>query len=324
MVGELVLLKAKHIHYIEALDKKQESYEYWLTEHLRLNGVYWGLTALCLLDAKETFNKNEVIDFVMKCYVEATGGFAAFPRHDAHLLTTLSAVQILKTYDSLDVLSSSQLEKCVKFVKSNQLSDGSFQGDKFGEIDIRFVYTALSTLSILELLTPEVVDPAVNFILRCYNFDGGFGLYPGAESHAAWAFTSLGALAIVGRLNDLSENQINEIGWWLCERQVPEGGLNGRPGKLPDVCYSWWVLSSLALIDKLDWIDYDKLREYILKCQDEKGGISDRPDNEVDVFHTLFGIAGLSLMGFGNLIPVDPVYCMPVSVTKTIKKYPYN
>ena len=126
MVGELVLLKAKHIHYIEALDKKQESYEYWLTEHLRLNGVYWGLTALCLLDAKETFNKNEVIDFVMKCYVEATGGFAAFPRHDAHLLTTLSAVQILKTYDSLDVLSSSQLEKCVKFVKSNQLSDGSF------------------------------------------------------------------------------------------------------------------------------------------------------------------------------------------------------
>jgi geranylgeranyl transferase type-2 subunit beta len=29
------------------------------------------------------------------------------------------------------------------------------------------------------------------------------------------------------------------LGWWLAERQVKEGGLNGRPEKLPDVCYSW-------------------------------------------------------------------------------------
>lgn len=325
MSEDLRLLKEKHIQYIKTLDKKQDSYEYWLTEHLRLNGVYWGLTALCLLDAKDTFNKDEVIDFVLKCYVESTGGFSPFPRHDAHLLTTLSAIQILKTYDSIEVLSPDQVEKCVAFVEGNQLEDGSFQGDKFGEIDIRFVYTALSTLSILEKLTPKVVDPAVKFILRCYNFDGGFGLCPGAESHAAWAFTSLGALAIVNRMSDLTADQLNEIGWWLCERQVPEGGLNGRPGKLPDVCYSWWVLSSLALIGKLEWIDYEKLRGFILRCQDEKkGGISDRPDNEVDVFHTLFGIAGLSLMGFENLQPVDPVYCMPPSVTSTIRKYPYN
>lgn len=25
------------------------------------------------------------------------------------------------------------------------------------------------------------------------------------------------------------------LGWWLCERQVKQGGLNGRPEKLPDV-----------------------------------------------------------------------------------------
>ena len=29
----------------------------------------------------------------------------------------------------------------------------------------------------------------------------------------------------------------------------------GRPEKLPDVCYSWWVLSSLKIIGKLHWID---------------------------------------------------------------------
>lgn len=319
------LLKELHIKYVESLDKKQNEYEYWLSEHLRLNGVYWGLTALCLMDSKSTFDQKSVVDFVMSCWDTKTGGFAPFPRHDAHLLSTLSGLQILVTYDALDTLTCEQTDKCVDFILSNQLQDGSFQGDRFGEVDSRFVYTAISSLSILGKLTPEVVDPAVQFILKCYNFDGGFGMIPGAESHAAQAFTCLGMLAIVGKVDALSPDQLEEIGWWLCERQIPEGGLNGRPSKLPDVCYSWWVLSSLAIIGKLDWIDYEKLRAFIYSSQDEKkGGIADRPNNEVDVYHTLFGLAGLSLMGFDNLIPINPVYCMPESVVAKLKQYPYK
>ena len=37
------------------------------------------------------------------------------------------------------------------------------------------------------------------------------------------------------------------------------------------------------------------------------GGIADRPGDMVDVFHTLFGIAGLSLLGYHSLEPVNPV-----------------
>ncbi|KAL7228077.1 hypothetical protein ACSBR2_006910 [Camellia fascicularis] len=71
------------------------------------------------------------------------------------------------------------------------------------------------------------------------------------------------------------------------QRKVKSGGLNGRPEKLPDVCYSWWVLSSLVMIDRVQWIHKEKLVKFILDCQDkEKGGISDRPDDAVDVFHT--------------------------------------
>ncbi|AQZ18831.1 BET2 (YPR176C) [Zygosaccharomyces parabailii] len=319
-----ILLKDKHIAYIASLDRHQESFEYWLSEHLRLNGVYWGLTALCIMNAKDTFDRSEIIKFVMKCYCENTGGFGPFPRHEAHVHPTLSGLQVLATYDALDALTPRQVEQTVHFIKGNQLQDGSFQGDRFGEVDTRFVYTSLSALSILGKLTPEIVNPAVQFIMRCYNFDGGFGLCPGAESHSAQCFVCLGTLAIAGKLNELTEAQIEKTGWWLCERQLPDGGLNGRPSKLPDVCYSWWVLSSLAIIGKLEWIDFGRLREFILKSQDsKKGGISDRPDNEVDVFHTVFGLAGLSLMGFEELIPVDPVYCMPCDVTRRFKKYPY-
>lgn len=313
------LAKERHIDYIKALDTKTQDLSYHLTEHLRLNGTYWGLTALCLLDAKDAFNKNDIVNFVMSCHNE-DGGFGSFPKHDSHLLSTISALQILVIYDSLDSIPS--VNKIVRFIENLQLPNGAFQGDRFGEIDTRFVYTAVQSLAILGRLSDKVAKGAVDFISKCRNFDGGYGSVPGAESHSAQVFTCLGTLAILNRL-DLVDKELT--GWWLSERQLPDGGLNGRAGKLPDVCYSWWVLSSLDIIEKLHWIDFEKLKAFILESQDlESGGISDRPDNMVDVFHTLFGIAGLSLMGFENLVKVDPIYCLPYEVSAKIKKWPYK
>jgi geranylgeranyl transferase type-2 subunit beta len=77
--------------------------EYWLTEHLRLNGVYWGLTALHLLDHPETLPRDNIIDFVLSCQHE-NGGFGAAPGHDAHMLYTVSAVQVLVTIEAVDEL----------------------------------------------------------------------------------------------------------------------------------------------------------------------------------------------------------------------------
>lgn len=315
-------LRQKHIDYIASLDTHDRDLAYHLTEHLRLNGTYWGLAALALLNSTDSFKKDEVVSFALSCFNE-DGGFGAFPHHDSHLLSTLSALQILLIYDSLDVLSEdSRKTKTVAFIKANRLSNGAFQGDRFGEVDTRFVYTALQSLAILGELDEETVDGAVSFVKSCANFDGGYGLGPGAESHSAQVFTCLGVLAIANRLDVVD---VDLTGWWLSERQLENGGLNGRPGKLPDVCYSWWVLSSLAIIGKLHWIDFDALRRFILESQDEiTGGISDRPDHQVDVFHTVFGIAGLSLMGFENLEPVDPIYCLPTSVSAKIPKWPYK
>merc|ERR1712048_813446 len=117
--------------------------------------------------------------------------------------------------------------------------------------------------------------------------------------------------AITGHLDTCDQDR---LGWWLAERQLPSGGLNGRPEKLPDVCYSWWVLASLRIIGRLHWINKEKLVAFILASQDEEtGGIADRPGDMVDPFHTLFGIAGLSLLGYDKieLESVNPVYCMP-------------
>lgn len=47
---------------------------------------------------------------------------------------------------------------------------------------------------------------------------------------------------------------MNKLGGWLCDRQLESGGLNGRPEKLPDSCYSWWIISSIIIIKKVNWI----------------------------------------------------------------------
>jgi geranylgeranyl transferase type-2 subunit beta len=74
-----------------------------LTEHLRLNGVYWGLTTLHLLGHPDALPRDKTIEFVIACQ-NKNGGFGAAPGHDSHMLYTVSAVQLLATLEALDVL----------------------------------------------------------------------------------------------------------------------------------------------------------------------------------------------------------------------------
>ncbi|KAJ7068099.1 rab geranylgeranyltransferase [Mycena amicta] len=298
-----------HVAYIQNLGKSTDDLVYHLTAHLRLNAIYWGLTALCIMGHPDALDKDDVIKFVMSCWDEEVGAFGAHPGHDAHIHPTLSAIQILVIYDSLHVLDAPRVSK---FILSLQQPSGVFAGDSFGEVDTRFSYMAVNALSLLGCLDQLDKDKTVEYIKQCRNFDGGFGNSIGAESHSGQVFVCVAALAILDRLEEVDGETLC---WWLAERQLPSGGLNGRPEKLPDVCYSFWVLSAMSILNKVSWIDCDKLTQFILSAQDlEKGGIADRPDNVADVFHTQFGVAGLSILGYPGLVDLDPVYCMPASV----------
>ncbi|BBH00033.1 RAB geranylgeranyl transferase beta subunit 2 [Prunus dulcis] len=289
-MGELA--SQKHVQFIVSVEKKKDSFESVVMEHIRMNGAYWGLTALDLLGKLHVVDVEEVVSWV---------------------ISSAKMTQVLALFDKLDVLD---IEK-VANVAGLQNEDGSFSGDMWGEIDTRFSYIAISCLSLLHRLDKINVEKAVNYILSCKNHDGGFGCTPGAESHAGQIFCCVGALAITGSLHHIDKDL---LGWWLCERQDNKtGGLNGRPEKLPDVCYSWWALSSLIMIDRVHWINKDKLIKFILDCQDiENGGISDRPDDAVDVYHTYFGVAGLSLLEYPGLKAIDPAYALPVDVVDRI------
>jgi geranylgeranyl transferase type-2 subunit beta len=56
-------------------------------------------------------------------------------------------------------------------------------GDKYGEIDTRFIYCASCCLSILNTIDKMNINAAVDFIGKCKNWDGGYGQLIGSESH---------------------------------------------------------------------------------------------------------------------------------------------
>ncbi|KAF2769231.1 geranylgeranyl transferase type 2 subunit beta [Teratosphaeria nubilosa] len=327
---ELKLVVDRHVAYIQSLDTRRDELEYHLTEHLRISGIYWGLNALNLLGHPEALPREGLLKYVFQCWNDEKGGFGGAPGHDAHILFTGYSVQIIVLVNGLDELEQriqNARSKIAKFVASLQRPSGTFAGDEWGETDTRFMFSALYTLSLLNLLPhqqpdqPPLVDmaAATAYIKACHNFDGAFGVAPGAESHSGQVYTCVGVLSIAGELDSyLGESGKDRLGAWLSERQLTSGGLNGRPEKLVDTCYAWWVGSSLAMIGRLHWIDRKKLATFILQCQDpEYGGIADRAEDMVDVFHTHFGVAGLSLLGHSGVGNVDPVYCLPKSLTDT-------
>lgn len=148
---------------------------------------------------------------------------------------------------------------------------GAFAGDTTRlEYDSRFLYCAVAALALLSSVpgaadsgSRDIEDAAssgsgsgsggdsniprdpltrideektIHAVLACRNFDGGFGTGQGAESHAGQAFVCVGALRILNAVPRLGKQGRRRLEVWLSERQLPNGGLNGRPQKLEDVC----------------------------------------------------------------------------------------
>lgn len=343
-------LQDLHVEFIRNLDNHKETVEYWTISHLKLNGVYWGLVALYLMGKEDALPKENIIDFVKSCHnIEKDYGFGGNVGHDSHLIYTLSAIQILAICGRSELINEI-IDRDRLLYHIATLHDpiiGSFKGDEWGEIDTRFSYISIQILALLGYIDtkngsnnkgklypkknydnnneniPYIdLDKTLEFIQSCQNFDGGYGTVPGSESHSGQIFCCISALSILNRLDlvsSISRSTELKLKTWLAQRQTKNGGLNGRPEKLEDVCYSWWVLSSMSILNIINWIDREKVIDFILKSQDdETGGIADRPGDYPDVFHCNFGICGLSLLGYEGLKEIDPSYCLPKDIINSL------
>lgn len=51
--------------------QKKDDFQSVVMEHLRMNGAYWGLTALDILGKLNTVDADEVVSWVMSCQHES-------------------------------------------------------------------------------------------------------------------------------------------------------------------------------------------------------------------------------------------------------------
>ena len=65
--SELELRIELHKLYIVGLQAKKASFEYAATEHLRMSAIYWGLTSMDLMFAKDMMACDEIVAWIMKC-----------------------------------------------------------------------------------------------------------------------------------------------------------------------------------------------------------------------------------------------------------------
>ncbi|CAH8303542.1 unnamed protein product [Eruca vesicaria subsp. sativa] len=304
-MGELVA--DKHARYILMAEKKKESFESVVMDHLRMNGAYWGLTTLALLDKLGSVSVDEVVYWVMTCQHES-GGFAGNTGHDPHVLYTLSAVQILALFDKLDILDVGKVSSCIlyhlasllimKMGLSQEICGRAFTMLKLQLQDClcRFSYISICCLSKLKCLDQIKVKKVVDDIVCCKNLDGGFGCTPGEESHEYVMLfelsTRLESFMVAGRLLFLFM-QFSVV-WMLLL----------SPGVFTMLIRTYLVGGCVK--DKSSLGDL------------ENGGISDRPDDAVDIFHTYFGVAGLSLLEYSGVKEIDPAYALPVDVINRI------
>jgi len=166
------------------------------------------------------------------------------------------------------------------------------------ENDMRFVYCACAISHILNDWSGIDKDAVVKYIQSCRTWDGAISLIPGQESHGGSTFCGIASLKLMGRLNqvldDNDDNWRRELVQWCVFRQIE--GLQGRPNKLEDTCYSYWIGGTLKILEH-DLLDQDLLRAFVMDCQTDIGGFSKLRDASYfpDLLHSFYSLAWLSL-----------------------------
>ena len=61
------------ISLLTQTSQHKDDLAYHLTAHLRLSGVYWGLTALAIMNRQDALPRDEMVDFVMSCWDDEAG-----------------------------------------------------------------------------------------------------------------------------------------------------------------------------------------------------------------------------------------------------------
>lgn len=232
--------------------------QYTTMETNRLTLLYFCVSGLDLLDhAWEPNEISSLCDFIYS-HQHEDGGFSGGGLDDSpHIANTYAALCCLAILG--DDFSEVRRDALGDLLRQWQQPDGSFTcSGEGGESDIRFCFCACAIAEFLHLWTFDV-SQVTEYILRSQSYDGAIGMGPYLESHGGSTYCGVSALCLSGTLNLLPRKE--QLIKWLTQRQV--GGFQGRVGKPPDSCYSFWIIASLQILGHARLVNIEDV-EYFL------------------------------------------------------------
>ncbi|RSH89479.1 hypothetical protein EHS25_002028 [Saitozyma podzolica] len=283
----------------------------------RITIAYFCLSALDLLGALDDHvaleQRQSWADWIWSLQ-SPSGGFRGSPymttlddhTSPPHLPSTYTALMTLAVLRApLDRLNVPGL---ISFISSCQCPDGSFSplpaADEYisagFQNDVRMSYCANVVADVIDAGLPTQTQ--TDFIARCKTWEGGYASRPGViESQGGTTYCSVAALSMMGTIPEEPAASIR----WLLQRQI--GGFQGRPGKLEDVCYSFWCGAAITILGHAGLINAEADRAFLLAAQSPLGGFGKEPDDYPDPFHSYLALAALALSHQdGGLKQLDP------------------
>ena len=74
----------KHVKYIHKVANDVESFEYLVSQYLRMSGVYWGISAMRVLgkNLQLEMNSSSIVEWVLRCQDPESGGLVHISRYN--------------------------------------------------------------------------------------------------------------------------------------------------------------------------------------------------------------------------------------------------
>ncbi|BAM40492.1 farnesyl-protein transferase beta subunit [Theileria orientalis strain Shintoku] len=265
--------------------------------------VYWALHSLCLLGEdivpyKERYYNavTSAVQTLLLCWDEERGGFGGGRFQRGHVATSYAAICVLRMLHSLHEVDTRKLHS---FLMDMKLDSGAFTTTYGGEYDTRSTYCAVACASMTGLLTEELARNTAEFVQSCQTYEGGIAAEPGLEAHAGYTYCGVACLALLGQLHRLN---LNKLHYWAVRRVTSQFGFQGRPHKLVDSCYSFWIgavlhiVSSTSGTGRADELIQLLTRCYVLAVAQTGGGFRDKPNKSPDLYHTCYSLSYLNIV----------------------------
>ena len=240
----------------------------WPRSSKSVCGVYRAAETLSAIGGLEAIDREKAITYTASCQLEE-GSFELDPGEECQdTLTTRSALVALMHLGGLDAIDR---EAAAAWVLSCQEEDGRFRmHPDISGTSIWIIHNALWSLEVLGALN-RLRYPMLDHLLTYIAPEGGFSFGPNeGEALDICTMSGVYAFTVLGYEEYLPHNITDYI---MSFYDNETGSFKGS------VRLTYFFVSSLDMLGRLDLVDADRVASFILSCQSPlHGGFVNRPE----------------------------------------------